>query len=281
MTYSIRQNPAYGENYTVGRSGNKVNKIVIHHAATTDFDGIGRTFKTVGRETSAHYGVGRNNNVDQYVKESDIAWHAGDWPANCTSIGIENVNSTGAPTWDIADSTFNTLVELVRDVANRNGLLPLKVGVSLFGHKDFIATACPGDLYPRLQELADRVNASKPTPPTNKIDQVLEVGSHIKFTPEYRVDDMAIVGGVWQVKTNVLCPKGFTWNDNGIPVQPLKEVSGGKPTGDQVLSLGSKYKIPGVYEVLNLGKYQDRWMVEINMNGWQFWVDAASVTEVA
>ena len=165
MSYTLRQNPANGGNYSPDRSayGGRINKIVIHHAATTDFDGIGATFRALGRYASAHYGVGRNNNVDQYVAEKDVAWHAGNWAANISSIGIENVNASGAPDWAVADSTFNTLVELVRDIAKRNGLLPLRVGISLFGHKDFSATACPGQLYGRLQELADKVNNGSST----------------------------------------------------------------------------------------------------------------------
>lgn len=163
MSYSVRQNPAYGGNFSKGRFGAKVNKIVIHHAATTDFDGIGRTFKTAGRMASAHYGVGRNNNVDQYVDEADMAWHAGTGnPAtnpNPSSIGIEHVNSSGAPNWSIDEKTFETSVELVRDIAKRHGLLPLKVGVNLFQHKDFAPTYCAGRMGERLQELANRVNA--------------------------------------------------------------------------------------------------------------------------
>ncbi len=165
MAYSTRNNPANANNFTVGRQGARVNKIVIHHAATTDFDGIGRTFQAPNRQASAHYGVGRNNNVDKYVDESNTAWHCGNWQGNLTSVGIENVNSSGAPDWGIAPETFNTLVELVRDIAKRHGLLPLKVGANLLGHRDFSATACPGQLYGRLQELADRVNnGTSPSP---------------------------------------------------------------------------------------------------------------------
>lgn len=283
MSYTLRQNPAQENNYTKTRLGNTIDKIVIHHAATTDFDGIGRTFQNPNRFASAHYGVGRNSNVDQYVQEDDIAWHAGNWPANCTSVGIENVNSSGAPDWDIAPETFNTLVELVRDIANRHGLLPVKVGVNFFGHHDFSSTACPGQLYGRLQELADAVNngtsggGSVSQPSSSDTDQILTIGSHIEFDAEYRVDGLANVGGIWQVQTNALCPKGFTWADNGIPTEPLVETS----DSDQVLAVGSRYKIPGKYEVKNLGQYQDRWMAQINMNGWNLWVDAETVTEVA
>lgn len=163
MSYKVRQNPASPSNFTAGRQGAKVNKIVIHHAATTDFDGIARTFQNPSRGASAHYGVGRNQNVDQYVQESNTAWHCGNWQGNISSIGIENVNKSGAPDWLIDESTFNTLVELVRDIAKRNGLGKLVVGQNLFGHKDFSATACPAALYGRLKELADKVNGGTST----------------------------------------------------------------------------------------------------------------------
>lgn len=156
---NIRQNLAYSGNFTAGRQGQPTNKIFIHHAATTDFDGIARTFQKVNRGASAHYGVGRNGKIDQYVPEGSIAWHCGNWPYNQTSIGIENVNSGGAAQgWPVAEDTFDTLVELVTDIARRHGMLPLQVGKNLFGHKDVSATACPGVLHGRLQELADRVN---------------------------------------------------------------------------------------------------------------------------
>lgn len=169
--YSVRQNPV-NKHYTSGREGKGVNKIIVHHAATTDFDGIARTFNGA-REASAHYAVGRNNNVDAMVSESNTAWHCGNWQANLTSVGIENVNSSGAPNWSVAEETFNTLVELVRDIAKRHGLLPLQVGKTLFGHKDWMATACPGVLYGRLEELARRVNTgsgggSTPAPQPGK-----------------------------------------------------------------------------------------------------------------
>lgn len=278
MSYVVRDNPAAQGNYTPGRLGNAINKIIIHHAATTDFDGIGRTFQG-SRGVSAHYGVGSNNNVDRYVSESDIAYSAGNWPANCTSVSIENVNSTGAPEWGIADSTFATLVELTRDIAKRNGLFPVQVGKTLFGHKDFSATACPGKLYARLQELADAVNngaAPEPTPAPGP-DQVLEVGSNFVFDKEYRVDNLALVGGIWQIQTVELCKTGFTWDDNGVPAEPVFETS----DPDQVLSIGSRYKIPGTFRVMNLGYYgSGMWMAQIKMGAYTLWVDVATVREV-
>lgn len=296
MAYTLRQNPAHSNNYSVGRT-QKIRRIVDHHAATTDFDGIGRTFQNPNRIASAHYGVGRNGNVDQYVQEKDTAYHAGTPdPAtnpNPNSIGIEHVNMTGAPDWAIDEATMNTTVELHYDIAKRHGLLPLKVGKNLFagddiaGHRDFSPTFCPGQIYDRLQEIANRVNAMAggapdpaPQPPQGP-DQILHVGEKFKFADSYRVDNLALVGGIWQIQTVALCPKGFTWADNGIPTTPVNEVGGGAGNPhDQRLEVGARYNIPGVHTVLDIGQYQDRWLAKVNIGGWTFWVDVETLTEV-
>lgn len=182
MAYSVRQNPASPSNYDTTRK--PITKIIIHHAASTSFDSIGQVFANPSRGASAHYGVGRNNNVDQYVQENNTAYHCGNYPVNQESIGIENVNSTGAPDWNVAQETFNTLVELCADIVRRNpGIGKLVPGTNLFGHKEVSlrATACPAQLLGRLQELANRVNAlvdgetapSKPTTPPRKSNDVI------------------------------------------------------------------------------------------------------------
>lgn len=172
MGYRLRQNPANPSNYDTSRK--PVDTVVIHHAASTSFDSIGQVFSNPNRGASAHYGVGRDNNVDQYVAENHTAYHCGNYPVNQRSIGIENVNSSGAPNWDVAPETRNTLVELVTDIVKRNpGIGKLEVGRNLFGHKDVSQkpTACPMQLEGFLPELANRVNAavggggSTPTPP--------------------------------------------------------------------------------------------------------------------
>lgn len=179
MSYSVRNRPASPSNYTQGRQGNKVSEIIIHHAASTSFDSISQVFSNPNRGASAHYAVGRNNNVDKMVDESNTAWHCGNWPHNTRSIGIENVNSSGAPNWSVAKETKDTLVELCADIVRRNpGIGKLVPGKNLFGHKQVSdkPTACPVTLIAFLPELADRVNKlvsgggsstpSKPTQPS-------------------------------------------------------------------------------------------------------------------
>lgn len=176
MNYSVRYNPADPSNFTVGRQGNVISEIIIHHAASTSFDSIARTFQNPARDASAHYAVGRNDNVDVMVAEGNIAWHCGSWFHNSRSIGIENVNSTGGPAWLVANETKDTLVELCADIVRRNpGIGRLQPGKNLFGHKQVAdpskPTACPVTLVSFLQELADRVNAmvsGQPAPSTPK-----------------------------------------------------------------------------------------------------------------
>lgn len=214
MSYTLRQNRAAGSNYSQGRFGSRINKIVIHHAATTDFDGIARTFQTVGRMASAHYGVGRKKNVDQYVPEADMAWHAGTSnPAtnpNPTSIGIEHVNSSGAPNWSIDEQTFETSVELCYDIAKRNGLLPLVVGKNLFQHKDFAPTYCAGRIGERLQELADRVNKMAGQPTQQKPTQSTGGGKKSNDTIAQEVINMK--WGVNPDRANRLRAAGYDAN---------------------------------------------------------------------
>lgn len=161
MSYSVRQNPAHPNNYDSSRA--TIDKIIIHHAASTYFDSIGQVFAQPGRGASAHYGVGQNNNVDQYVPENKTAYHCGNYPVNQRSIGIENVNSSGAPHWSVSDATKNTLVELCADIVRRNpGIGRLEYGRNLHGHKEVASpskpTACPVTLISFLPELARRVN---------------------------------------------------------------------------------------------------------------------------
>lgn len=120
------------------------------------------------------------------------------------------------------------------------------------------------------------------TPPaTNAVDQILEVGSVIKFPQTYTADDVQLIGGIWQVRCNELCPKGFTWEDNGIPAEPLVELTDNYRTSDQELEIGSKFVIPGKFTVLDLGESDGMWLALIEWNGLKFWVDVATATEIA
>lgn len=120
-----------------------------------------------------------------------------------------------------------------------------------------------------------------PTPQVEAVDQVINPGSWIEFPGSYTADDVQDVADVWQAQSNELCTTGFTWADNGIPCAPLVVVDAdGYATNSQVLDVGSKFVIPGKYQVLDVGQSGDRWLGQIEMAGEKLWVDLAPVTEV-
>ena len=115
----------------------------------------------------------------------------------------------------------------------------------------------------------------------NPTDQSLEIGSVIKFDKTYTVDDVQVIGGVWQVRCNELCHSGFTWDDNGIPAEPLVEVDAeGYATIDQELDIGSRFVLPGKFTVLDIGHTSDMWLAEVEISGMKCWLDVATATEI-
>ena len=127
----------------------------VHHSAGTTLDMVPAF---LANSTSAHYGI-KNSHVRQFVADSKGAWAAGDTWANTNLLHIECVNSAGAPDWPVAEETVNTLVVFLANKCREHRIGQLTVGQNLFGHRDFYNTFCPGVLYDRLDEIADRVNA--------------------------------------------------------------------------------------------------------------------------
>lgn len=147
------------KNYTIGREGKTIDKIVIHHAAGTgQLEMIQDIFNTLNRNASAHYGV-RGQDIAQYVSEDNTAWANSNRLINQTSISIEVVNVSKAPDWRVSCDTYETLIELVVDITARHGLYPLIPGGNLNWHSMYAATTCPGPyLLGKIPDLADRVN---------------------------------------------------------------------------------------------------------------------------
>lgn len=134
--------------YMVGRMSNgvqhNVDKIILHHWGATGqtFEGVCAWFENPSCQTSANYVV-EGGRVACLVNLSDTAYHAGDWGANLTSIGIEC-----RP--EMSDADLETVCELVAYLYKVYGELPV------YGHKDFSPTACPGKYYSQLDYIHDR-----------------------------------------------------------------------------------------------------------------------------
>lgn len=109
---------------------------VVHHLCTNDIP------------TSAHMVV-EAGRVATLANYQDVTYHAGVWDINTQSLGFE-CNPR------MSDGDFQTLAELIADVETNLG-----ISLYLIGHRDCVATECPGTYYDRIGELVDRVNAIK------------------------------------------------------------------------------------------------------------------------
>jgi N-acetylmuramoyl-L-alanine amidase CwlA len=164
------------------RNGVTIDRVVIHHNACTNKNVAMDTWKVYGGAgTSAHYEV-TPTEIIGCVGEQYAAWHCGgtggsDIPKmanpNQRSIGIENLNSTGAPSWQIAEETYKNLAKLVKDICKRYGIPCDRKHV--LGHHEVTATACPGGIdVDRVVRMANGESGdgsstpSKPSKPKNK-----------------------------------------------------------------------------------------------------------------
>lgn len=129
--------------YTSGRSGAKVNKVIVHYnAGNLTVEGCYSVWQT--RAASAHYQVESSGRIGQLVWDKDTAWHAGNWNANISSIGIEHANQSDGT---ITESCLDNGAHLVAAICKSYGLGRPQWLVNVFPHKYFSATSCPGQIY--------------------------------------------------------------------------------------------------------------------------------------
>jgi hypothetical protein len=137
MTLAWEWIQAKTDRWTPGR-GKAIDAIILHSTATT-MQGTISTFSGGPRIVSAHLIIDVDR-VVQMVDFADTAWHAGDWPWNQRSIGIEHVDN--ALSWEPRpEKLYVNAVEAAREVRR------LRPGITQMpDHRDIVATACPAAL---------------------------------------------------------------------------------------------------------------------------------------
>lgn len=268
----------------------KIDRIVIHHNATTNQAVAQNTWLASGAaQTSCNYEVA-NNQVVGIVGEGTVAWHSGNGSMNARSIGIEHLNSTGAPTWKISEATYASSARLIADICKRYGFKPDVTHV--IPHSQVHATRCPGGIdMNKLRAMAlaiyngGKVAANHPSakPASNiALDQVLNKGEHFRAENHYRVDDMAYVNGMWQVVNYTLAGgRDFNWTMHGLSVESVTKVDkNGKRTADQTLHKGDYFRLHSDrIPVLNSDSRTNA--VQFGTRYGAVWANATTLTEVA
>lgn len=104
---------ASSNNYSAANrpSSNPIDKIIIHVTQGSWSSAI-NWFQNSSAQVSAHYTVRSSDGfIGQSVWEKDIAWHAGNWSYNQTSVGVEHEGYVSDPKW-FTDAMYRSSARL-------------------------------------------------------------------------------------------------------------------------------------------------------------------------
>ena len=183
-------------NKTVNRN-HAIDTITIHCVVgQCSVETIGNVFAPTSRKASSNYGIGFDGRIGMYVEEKDRSWCSSSASNDHRAITIEVASDTKEP-YAVNDKAYASLINLVTDICQRNGIKELKwkADKSLIGqvdkqnmtvHRWFANKSCPGTyLYNKMGEIATEVNkrinpvVTQPTPTT---DSAIKVGSTVKIS---------------------------------------------------------------------------------------------------
>jgi len=136
----------WSPNFDDGRPGGDPIGIVIHHWGVDgqSHDGVVRYLSQPrgAASTSAHY-VASAGRVTQLVHDFDRAWH-------CTGNNMRSIGIECRP--EASNEDYETVAQLVAAIRAEWG------GLTLSGHSDWFATACPGRYTNSLDWISNRAN---------------------------------------------------------------------------------------------------------------------------
>ena len=119
-----------------------------------------------------------------------------------------------------------------------------------------------------------------PAPYVEKIDDIINIGSHFKFNQIFTVVETRMNDGRKEARINELCPVGFTWEENGVPVDWLVKVdSDGYRIGGEI-NAGDSVKIEGAFVAQEVVQNANMWFAKINRGGVDVWVELTPTTEI-
>lgn len=154
-----------------GGSGTNQKQLIVMHWVIGEQSACDATFQNPARQASAHYSVGSDGTVHQYVQDNDVAWHAGP-TVNYKSIGIEHAggqmigDTRKKPTTQCHDASAQLVADLCRKYnisCDRNHIRK---------HSEYMNTECPGSLD--IDYIIARANSIINNTPMVQFDFVLK-----------------------------------------------------------------------------------------------------------
>jgi N-acetyl-anhydromuramyl-L-alanine amidase AmpD len=139
-------------------------------AGNLTVESCGAIFANSSNKASSNYGIGSDGRIALYVDEANRSWCTSSSSNDNRAITIEVANSIAADPWPVSDEAYASLINLLVDICQRNGIKKLlwQGDKSLIGqvdkqnmtvHRWFAQKACPGDwLYNRHGQIAAEVN---------------------------------------------------------------------------------------------------------------------------
>ena len=123
-------------------------------------------------------------------------------------------------------------------------------------------------------------NAPAPAPQPEAIDDVINIGSHFKSNPALQVAEVNINDGRRELKIDALCPRGFTWAENGIPANWAFKVDGDGYRVDGEINAGDWVKIQGAFVANEVVQNDGMWFAKVKRDGIDVWMELTPVTEI-
>lgn len=127
-------------------------------------------FSDPSYQASCNYCIGTEGEVGLVVEEKDRSWCSSSPSNDNRAITIECASDKTHP-YAINDKVYKTLIKLLVDICQRNGIKKLiwstdkntRVnhlnGANMTVHRDYANKSCPGDyIYNRLGQIAKEVN---------------------------------------------------------------------------------------------------------------------------
>lgn len=122
------------DNYTKGREGEKVDRVIIHDTEGSYQASLDWLRRPNGNSSTSYMISEDGSQVAQLVKDEDGAWHCGNYGWNMRSIGIEMAGYADQRNGPYSDGLYRTTARLTAKMCKKFGIVPGFL-VTIFGHQ--------------------------------------------------------------------------------------------------------------------------------------------------